>query len=159
MSDTSPQRLQTLTYIAECEQKLDQIPPSRRRSLERQAKQQQVMKQRELELEDQLRYALTLLPNRPVAWCFHNHAAQHLQCGCCGMPSGSICAMCSICPWLPAIAPQVWMASVQYSDVCGPSCRSSRSWRQTSLGTDSAYEPAPTGKLQQVHPPRGFMVA
>jgi hypothetical protein len=91
VSDTSPQRLQTLTYIAECEQKLGQIPPSRRRSLERQAKQQQVMRQRELELEDHL--------------------------------------------------------------------RSSRGWRQTSLGSDSAYEPASTGKLQQVHAPRGFMVA
>jgi hypothetical protein len=70
VSDTSPQRLQTLTYIAECEQKLEQMPSSRRRSLERQAKQQRVMRQRELDLEDHLRRVPILLPKCPVAWWF-----------------------------------------------------------------------------------------
>jgi hypothetical protein len=154
VSDTSPQRLQTLAYIAECEQKLDQIPPSRRRSLERQAKQQQVMKRRELELEDQLRCVVVLLSKSFVAGASYGLAAQHLQSGCCGMSSGSICAMCSIFPRSRHKCEQL-----QYLTICEPSCRSSRSWRQTSLGSDSAYEPASTGKLQNVPAPRGFMVA
>lgn len=79
VSDSSPQQLQTLDYITECEQKLGQRPGRRRRSLQRQAKQQQAMKQRDLELDDQLRYTISVacsgvirgvrLPVQPLAAC------------------------------------------------------------------------------------------
>lgn len=57
VSGSSGRQRQTLEYIAECEAKLEKLSPhsGRRRSLERQIKHQQQMRQREQELEDQLR--------------------------------------------------------------------------------------------------------